>query len=179
MQCILTREDHLLFYQGEDFFDDEQMYQPFSYTCPYCGQLGLTLATLASHVTEEHWEGRLEVICPVCVSTPGVDPNRQTGDLVGHLNFEHEAASAGSGGGGGSQRNRTSASRNHESRELIAMISCRSHQLGGVHLNVRTYARNFRFTGLLHVEARPIDAKLMLFLRSHGLRFQGMKGKLL
>lgn len=123
MQCILTREDHLLFYQGEDFFDDEQMYQPFSYTCPYCGQLGLTLSTLASHVTEEHWEGRLEVICPVCVSTPGVDPNRQTGDLVGHLNFEHEAASAGTGGGGGSQRSRASASRSHESREFFS-FSC-------------------------------------------------------
>ncbi|XP_065071908.1 E3 ubiquitin-protein ligase KCMF1-like [Rhopilema esculentum] len=85
MQCILTRSDFDLFYSGEAV----QFDQPQSFTCPYCGKLGLTENQLHEHVTGEHLSSSAEVICPVCAAVPGGDPNRVTDDLGGHLNMEH------------------------------------------------------------------------------------------
>eukprot|EP00794_Sanderia_malayensis_P005391 gene5391-6064_t len=88
MQCILTRSDFELFYAGEAVqFDQSQ-----SYTCPYCGKLGMSETRLHEHVTGEHLSSSAEVICPVCAAMPGGDPNRVTDDLVGHLNMEHRNA---------------------------------------------------------------------------------------
>lgn len=85
MQCILTRSDFELFYAGEAV----QFDQPQSFTCPYCGKIGMTESELHDHVTGEHLSANAEVICPVCASLPGGDPNRVTDDLGGHLNMEH------------------------------------------------------------------------------------------
>ncbi|CAM9388353.1 unnamed protein product [Lampetra fluviatilis] len=85
MQCILTRVDFDLYYGGEALTAE----QPQSFTCPYCGKMGLTEATLQEHVTSEHAEASTEVVCPVCAALPGGDPNHVTDDLAAHLTVEH------------------------------------------------------------------------------------------
>lgn len=87
MQCILTRSDFDLYYGGESLTVE----QPQSFTCPYCGKMGFTETTLQEHVTSEHSETSFEVVCPVCASLPGGDPNHVTDDFAGHLTLEHRS----------------------------------------------------------------------------------------
>ncbi|XP_046386817.1 E3 ubiquitin-protein ligase KCMF1-like isoform X2 [Ischnura elegans] len=87
MQCILTRSDFDLYYGGESL----SVEQPQSFTCPYCGKMGFTETTLQEHVTSEHSETSFEVVCPVCASLPGGDPNHVTEDFAGHLTLEHRS----------------------------------------------------------------------------------------
>lgn len=88
MQCILTRSDYEFYYGGENVTPE----QPQSFTCPYCGRLGFTEATLLEH-TAEHTDTGLEVICPICAAMPGGDPNLVTDDFSGHLSLEHRSGS--------------------------------------------------------------------------------------
>ena len=92
-QCILTRADHELFYSGESA---SGIVQPQSLTCPFCGRLGFTEASLVDHVTSAHSSDSAsndsqEVICPICASTPGGDPNHllTLSDFSTHINLEH------------------------------------------------------------------------------------------
>ncbi|EDO37139.1 predicted protein [Nematostella vectensis] len=85
MQCILTRADFDLYYGGEAFTAD----QPQSFTCPYCSKIGFTEALLLEHVTSEHSDASLEVVCPVCAALPGGDPNYVTDDFAAHLTLGH------------------------------------------------------------------------------------------
>ncbi|XP_033232623.1 E3 ubiquitin-protein ligase Kcmf1 isoform X3 [Drosophila pseudoobscura] len=85
MQCILTRSDIELYFGGEMLTSD----QPQSFTCPYCKKMGFSDATLLEHVSAEHTETSLEVVCPVCAGLPGGDPNLVTDDFAGHLTLEH------------------------------------------------------------------------------------------
>lgn len=87
MQCILTRSDFDLYYGGEALTVE----QPQAFTCPYCGKMGFTETTLQEHVTSEHSETSFEVVCPVCASLPGGDPNLVTDDFAGHLTLEHRS----------------------------------------------------------------------------------------
>ena len=41
------------------------------------------------HVASLHADVSQEVICPICASYPGGDPNHVTDDFLGHLNLEH------------------------------------------------------------------------------------------
>lgn len=91
MQCILTRSDYDTYYGGETINSDT----PQSYSCPYCGKLGYTETVLYDHVTTEHNETPYEVVCPICASLPGGEPNQVTEDFAAHLTMEHR------GGGGG------------------------------------------------------------------------------
>ena len=79
MQCILTRSDfgmssHLIscgvtqklidlifadIYYGNESVSAEQ---PQAYTCPFCGRMGFTEATLQEHVTSEHADSSTEVV---------------------------------------------------------------------------------------------------------------------
>ncbi|CAH1783588.1 unnamed protein product, partial [Owenia fusiformis] len=87
MQCILTRTDFDLFYGGEGLTAE----QPQAFTCPYCSKMGLTETSLQEHVTAEHAESSLEVVCPICAALPGGDPNHVTDDFTAHLTLEHRA----------------------------------------------------------------------------------------
>lgn len=89
MQTILTRSDFELYYGGENISPD----QPQSFTCPYCGRVGFTEVTLLEHVTAEHTDTGIEVVCPICAALPGGDPNLVTDDFAGHLSLEHRSGS--------------------------------------------------------------------------------------
>ncbi|XP_058821469.1 E3 ubiquitin-protein ligase KCMF1 [Topomyia yanbarensis] len=89
MQCILTRSDFELYYGGEVLTPD----QPQSFTCPYCKRMGLSDSALLEHVSAEHTDTGLEVVCPVCAALPGGDPNLVTDDFAGHLSLEHRSGS--------------------------------------------------------------------------------------
>jgi len=86
MQCILTRSDNDLFFGGETALAAEHQH---SFTCPFCSKMGFTETTLQEHVTSLHSDASQEVVCPVCASIPGGDPNHVTDDFQGHLNLEH------------------------------------------------------------------------------------------
>lgn len=63
-----------------------------SFTCPYCSKKGFSETTLLEHVSSEHSDSdsAMEVICPVCASSPGGEPNLKTDDLAEHLTLEHQ-----------------------------------------------------------------------------------------
>uniref|UniRef100_A0A1A9V0A4 RING-type E3 ubiquitin transferase n=1 Tax=Glossina austeni TaxID=7395 RepID=A0A1A9V0A4_GLOAU len=87
MQCILMRSDIELFFGGEML----NFKQPQSFTCPYCKKTGFTDATSLEHVSAEHTETKLEVVCPVCAGLPGREPNLVTDDFAGHLSLAHRS----------------------------------------------------------------------------------------
>jgi len=91
MQCILTKHDHNLFYGGENLNSSE----PQSLTCPFCGKHGLTESTLREHVQASHQMSSGQVVCPICASMPGGDPNFVTDNFMSHITVEHGAARAG------------------------------------------------------------------------------------
>uniref|UniRef100_A0A1B0ADE8 RING-type E3 ubiquitin transferase n=1 Tax=Glossina pallidipes TaxID=7398 RepID=A0A1B0ADE8_GLOPL len=80
-QCILTRSD-IEFIFGGEILNSEQ---PQSFTCPYCKKMGFSVATLLEHVSAEHTEISLELVCPVCAGLPGGEAN--TDDFAGHLSL--------------------------------------------------------------------------------------------
>lgn len=87
MQCILTRSDFDVYYGGEAVSVD----QPQAFACPFCGKLGFTEGTLQEHVTSEHPDSSLEVVCPVCAASPNGEPNYVTEDFAAHLTLEHRS----------------------------------------------------------------------------------------
>ena len=79
MQCILTRSDFgmssplissvvlelsNLFLLQDIYYGNESVSaeQPQAYTCPFCGRMGFTEATLQEHVTSEHADSSTEVV---------------------------------------------------------------------------------------------------------------------
>lgn len=93
VQCILTRAMIEVSY-GTGSAASPRQYQ--SFTCPYCNKKGFSETTLLEHVTAEHSESdsAIEVICPVCASSPGGEPNLKTDDLAEHLTLEHQRGGA-------------------------------------------------------------------------------------
>ncbi|XP_055891350.1 E3 ubiquitin-protein ligase KCMF1-like isoform X1 [Biomphalaria glabrata] len=85
MQCIITRADFDVFYGGEALTAE----QPQSYTCPHCSRMGFSESSLHEHVSADHSDASAEVVCPICASLPGGDPNHVTDDFASHLTVEH------------------------------------------------------------------------------------------
>ena len=96
MQCILTKSDYELFY-GSSLID---IAEQSAFTCPYCGSLGFSEATLCEHISSQHVNASSangaaalqDVVCPICAVLPsssGGDPNHLTEDLLQHINLEH------------------------------------------------------------------------------------------
>ncbi|CAL1544013.1 unnamed protein product [Lymnaea stagnalis] len=85
MQCILTRADFDVYYGGEALTAE----QPQSYTCPHCSKMGFSESSLHEHVSADHADTSAEVVCPICASLPGGDPNHVTDDFASHLTVEH------------------------------------------------------------------------------------------
>ncbi|GAU92143.1 hypothetical protein RvY_04261 [Ramazzottius varieornatus] len=97
MQCILTRGDMELYFGGEAIGVDQGQ----SFTCPYCGEMGYAETDLAEHVGIKHPNSINDVICPICSTTPGGDPNHVTEDLLAHLTAEHQVGSDSASTAGG------------------------------------------------------------------------------
>ncbi|OQV25225.1 E3 ubiquitin-protein ligase KCMF1 [Hypsibius exemplaris] len=86
MQCILTRTDLEIYYGGETILFDQGQ----SFTCPYCGEMGFSDMDLADHVGVKHPNSINDVICPICSTMQGGDPNHVTEDLLAHLSTDHQ-----------------------------------------------------------------------------------------
>lgn len=112
MQCILTRADYELFYAGEPVLGASSVRSklwgcqskslahctlyllqesPQSFACPFCPRLGFTESSLVDHVSSSHSDVTQEVVCPICASMPGGDPNRLTSDFLSHFSQEHRS----------------------------------------------------------------------------------------
>uniref|UniRef100_A0A0A9XEC7 E3 ubiquitin-protein ligase KCMF1 n=2 Tax=Lygus hesperus TaxID=30085 RepID=A0A0A9XEC7_LYGHE len=85
MQCILTKNDEDLFFGGGIGGHQE------SYTCPYCGRLGLAEEQLEEHVNRDHTADELDqdVQCPICAVSGQESGVRE--DFLGHLTISHRA----------------------------------------------------------------------------------------
>jgi len=64
--------------------------QIYTYSCPYCGQMNFTELMLGEHVIKSHPGDTSNVICPICASKPGGDPNFFSKDLLGHMKQMHK-----------------------------------------------------------------------------------------
>jgi E3 ubiquitin-protein ligase KCMF1 len=51
--------------------------------------MGFTEITLQEHTASEHSDATNEVVCPICASFPGGEPNNVTDDFAAHLALEH------------------------------------------------------------------------------------------
>ncbi|XP_016981212.1 E3 ubiquitin-protein ligase KCMF1 [Drosophila rhopaloa] len=86
-QCLLDRAARELHFAGESIPD----LCADSFTCPLCGQLGLSAGELIRHCQARHRAARTSVICPLCVAVPSSHPGRVS-NLAGHLGLLHPAS---------------------------------------------------------------------------------------
>lgn len=88
VQCIVPKSDYEIYFFGEPPTEPTK-----SLTCPVCGSLGFTEATLADHVSTDHPTDINDssntvsgVVCPIC----GLEKNQLVYDFASHLNMEHK-----------------------------------------------------------------------------------------
>ncbi|KAH8241665.1 hypothetical protein KR038_010610 [Drosophila bunnanda] len=83
-QCLMDRATLELHFAGERIPD----LSADSFTCPNCGEMGLSAEDLMTHVQMHHRDARVAVICPLCVAVPMAHPTR-VNNLVSHLAAMH------------------------------------------------------------------------------------------
>eukprot|EP01103_Thecamoeba_quadrilineata_P014060 TRINITY_DN4077_c0_g1_i2.p1 TRINITY_DN4077_c0_g1~~TRINITY_DN4077_c0_g1_i2.p1 ORF type:complete len:222 (-),score=22.98 TRINITY_DN4077_c0_g1_i2:145-810(-) len=62
-----------------------------TYTCPYCS-LTIGEFELADHVNDYHIDNSKPVVCPICASRPGGDPNYISRDFHAHIYLRHRGS---------------------------------------------------------------------------------------
>eukprot|EP01102_Stenamoeba_stenopodia_P003763 TRINITY_DN1390_c0_g8_i1.p1 TRINITY_DN1390_c0_g8~~TRINITY_DN1390_c0_g8_i1.p1 ORF type:complete len:260 (+),score=45.01 TRINITY_DN1390_c0_g8_i1:390-1169(+) len=77
-------------YDSGDYSDDDDAEPVFN--CPYCAVSNFTEASLVDHVEDEHPDETKPVVCPICASRPGGNPNYVSRDFHGHLSLRHGRA---------------------------------------------------------------------------------------
>ncbi|XP_001976761.3 E3 ubiquitin-protein ligase KCMF1 [Drosophila erecta] len=100
LQCLMDRAALELHFAGEPI----PTLCADSFTCPVCGEMGLSVEDLKEHCKEQHRLSRTVVICPVCAAVPLSHPIR-IAHIASHLIFlhssngQHDPEAAASGGG--------------------------------------------------------------------------------
>ncbi|TPP55722.1 E3 ubiquitin-protein ligase KCMF1 [Fasciola gigantica] len=139
MQCLIPKADHKLFYNGETSTE----YSAQSFTCPLCGQLGFTEASFSRHVFQKHpgqEAGDTDVLCPLCATHTGSDPNTKIRFMARHLVTTHRLSapsngpnprnhdSSGSTSADDFEKYADSSRQQFAARRLMPLLIARSHR---------------------------------------------------
>lgn len=127
MQVLITRHDFDVYYGGEITNGRVQ-----SFTCPLCCVMGWSQQGLVDHVSSDHYETFMDVLCPICIAMNIREPNVVTDYLAGHISLEHSGQS------------RETTSQENSNRPEIRRIPPALYRSTRSHRNLRTLV-NSRF----------------------------------